>query len=158
MKLNLHLLYNCIFCLVLVTCRNKVENNKTSVSAKDSATLSSNNWALIPFTKVDSVNPVMTPDNASFTCPIRKQKVAWEQKDVFNPAVAVRHDTLFLLYRAQDKVGKPDGTSRIGLAWSTDGMNFTRMHTPVLYPENDNYKKYEWQGGCEDPRLVEDSL
>jgi len=43
-----------------------------------------------------------------------------KKKDVFNPAVAVRNDTLFLLYRAQDKVGKPAGTSRIGLAASTD--------------------------------------
>jgi len=147
-----------MFCLVVVGCRNKVENNKTTVSAKDSVTLSSNDWTLIPFTKVDSVNPVMMPDNASFICPLRKQKVAWEKKDVFNPAAAVRHDTLFLLYRAQDKIGEPDGTSRIGLAWSTDGMHFTRMKSPVLYPENDAYKKYEWQGGCEDPRLVEDSL
>jgi predicted GH43/DUF377 family glycosyl hydrolase len=100
----------------------------------------------------------MKPGKGSFICPIRKQKVAWEQKDVFNPAVAVWNDTLFLLYRAQDNIGKPDGTSRIGLAWSIDGLHFTRMHTPVLYPDNDNYKKYEWQGGCEDPRLVEDSL
>ena len=158
MKLNLCLLHGCMFCLVVVGCRNKVENNKTTVSAKDSVTLSSNDWTLIPFTKVDSVNPVMMPDNASFICPLRKQKVAWEKKDVFNPAAAVRHDTLFLLYRAQDKIGEPDGTSRIGLAWSTDGMHFTRMKSPVLYPENDAYKKYEWQGGCEDPRLVEDSL
>ena len=158
MKLNLCLLHGCMLCLVVVGCRNKVENNKTTVTAKDSATLSSNDWTLIPFTKVDSVNPVMMPGNASFICPLRKQKVAWEKKDVFNPAAAVRHDTLFLLYRAQDKIGKPDGTSRIGLAWSTDGMHFTRMKSPVLYPENDAYKKYEWQGGCEDPRLVEDSL
>jgi predicted GH43/DUF377 family glycosyl hydrolase len=27
---------------------------------------------------------------------------------------------------------------------------------PVLYPDNDAYKKYEWEGGCEDPRIVED--
>ena len=27
---------------------------------------------------------------------------------------------------------------------------------PVLFPENDAQKKYEWQGGCEDPRIVED--
>jgi predicted GH43/DUF377 family glycosyl hydrolase len=27
---------------------------------------------------------------------------------------------------------------------------------PVLYPDNDEQKKYEWEGGCEDPRIVED--
>jgi predicted GH43/DUF377 family glycosyl hydrolase len=31
------------------------------------------------------------------------------------------------------------------------------MPKPVLYPDNDAFKKYEWEGGCEDPRLVEDS-
>src|SRR5262249_12097773 len=27
----------------------------------------------------------------------------------------------------------------------------------VLYPDNDEEKKYEWEGGCEDPRIVEDT-
>ena len=62
-----------------------------------------------------------------------------------------------MLYRAQDKIGVPGGTSRIGLAVSTDGIHFTRQPTPVLFPAEDAYKKYEWQGGCEDPRVVEDS-
>lgn len=62
-----------------------------------------------------------------------------------------------MLYRAQDKIGKPAGTSRIGLAWSVDGMHFTRYASPVLYPDNDAYKIYEWEGGCEDPRVVEDN-
>ncbi|HEY6978846.1 MAG TPA: glycoside hydrolase family 130 protein [Chitinophagaceae bacterium] len=156
---NSLLLHSFIFFLASISCRNKVENNRAAVvSSKDSVAVSSANWELVPFEKIDSVNPVMKPGNGSFMCPVRKQKVAWEQKDVFNPAVAVRMDTLFLLYRAQDKIGKPDGTSRIGLAWSIDGEHFTRLHAPVLYPDNDRYKKYEWQGGCEDPRLVEDSL
>jgi beta-1,2-mannosidase len=29
------------------------------------------------------------------------------------------------------------------------------MDTPVLYPDNDFMKPYEWEGGCEDPRIVE---
>src|SRR3954468_20284338 len=136
MKLNRCLWYGFLFHIALIACRNKVENNKTFASVKDTTSLSSGDWKLISFAKVDSVNPIMKPGNASFICPIKKQKVAWEKKDVFNPAVAVRRDTLFMLYRAQDKIGKPDGTSRIGLAWSTDGMHFTRMHTPVLYPDN----------------------
>jgi predicted GH43/DUF377 family glycosyl hydrolase len=62
-----------------------------------------------------------------------------------------------MLYRAQDSIGKSGGTSRIGLATSTDGFHFTRTTLPVLYPSNDAQKKYEWEGGCEDPRVVEDS-
>jgi predicted GH43/DUF377 family glycosyl hydrolase len=113
-------------------------------------------WALLPFTKVDSVNPILTPGPGRFTDPILHQEVAWEEKDVFNPAVAVRGDSLFLLYRAQDKTGHPAGTSRIGLATSSDGYHFTRAAAPVLNPDADAWKKLEWQGGCEDPRMVED--
>ncbi len=150
------LLITMICCIVLIACNN-TESNSTLVLQKDSTSTTVNDWALLPFIKVDSVNPVLCAGTNTFLCPVQKQKIAWEEKDVFNPAIVVRHDTLFMLYRAQDKVGKPDGTSRIGLAWSTDGMHFTRMPTPVLYPDNDAYKQYEWQGGCEDPRIVEDS-
>src|SRR5262249_5169010 len=114
-------------------------------------------WALLPFIKADEVNPILIPDpTTTFFCPIQKTNINWESKDVFNPAAVVRHDTVFLLYRAQDKIGKPVGTSRIGLAWSTDGLHFKKYPTPVLYPDNDAEKKYEWPGGCEDPRIVED--
>jgi predicted GH43/DUF377 family glycosyl hydrolase len=113
-------------------------------------------WALLPFTKVDSVNPVLQPGTGSFQDPIRKEKVSWEEKDVFNPAIVVRDGKVYMLYRAQDKIGKPGGTSRIGLAESTDGFHFTRHSSPVLYPAEDEQKKYEWEGGCEDPRVVED--
>jgi len=151
-------LYGCLlFCLILFTaCTNQTE--KKTESKKDTSATVAENWELLPFTKIDSVNPIMASHTDNFFDPIRKTQVAWEAKDVFNPAATVRHDTLFLLYRAQGKIGKPDGTSRIGLAWSTDGMHFSHMAAPVLFPENDQYKKYEWQGGCEDPRLVEDSL
>jgi len=126
------------------------------VGAGDTATTDSVGWALLPFVKVDSVNPVLLPGVGSFTDPIWKKSVAWEEKDVFNPAVVVRGDKLYLLYRAQDKVGKPAGTSRIGLAESVDGYHFIRSPEPVLYPAEDAFKKYEWEGGCEDPRVVED--
>jgi predicted GH43/DUF377 family glycosyl hydrolase len=112
-------------------------------------------WTFLPFTKVDSVNPVLQPDSlSSFVCPIRHTATNWEEKDVFNPAAVVRNDTLFLLYRAEDKIGKYAGTSRIGLAYSTDGLHFKKHPVPVFYPDNDSLKKYEWEGGCEDPRVV----
>jgi predicted GH43/DUF377 family glycosyl hydrolase len=53
------------------------------------------------------------------------------------------------------KVGLYNGTSRIGLAISEDGVNFTRLPEPVFYPENDDFVIYEWEGGNEDPRVVE---
>lgn len=149
------LLITMICCMGLFACNNP-ESNDTTSPQKDSTSIV-NDWALLPFIKIDSVNPVLSAGSNVFICPLQNKKIAWEEKDVFNPAIVVRHDTLFMLYRAQDKVGKPDGTSRIGLAWSTDAVHFTRMPTPVLYPDNDAYKQYEWQGGCEDPRVVEDS-
>jgi beta-1,2-mannosidase len=68
----------------------------------------------------------------------------------------VRHNKVYLLYRAEDTVQKYAGVSRIGLAESSDGLHFTRRSAPVLHPDNDEFKQYEWEGGCEDPRVVED--
>ncbi len=111
---------------------------------------------LLPFTKVDSLNPILVPQGGqSFTCPVWGTNIHWEAKDVFNPAAVVRGDTVFLLYRAEDTVGKFAGTSRIGLAWSLDGLHFSKYPEPVLYPEKDSFQKWEWEGGCEDPRIVE---
>jgi beta-1,2-mannosidase len=117
----------------------------------------STSWALVNFEKVDSVNPVLQPGTGSFMDPIRKSKVAWEEKDVFNPAIVVRGGKVYMLYRAQDKIGKPGGTSRIGLAVSSDGLHFVRQPEPVLFPAEDAERKFEWEGGCEDPRIVEDA-
>ena len=133
--------------IVISCCNDSVENKKRAKEV---------DWALLPFSKVDEVNPIISPDSTTeFFCPVRREKVRWEEKDVFNPAAVVRNDTVFLLYRAEDKIGKFAGTSRIGLAWSTDGSHFIRLSTPVLYPDNDSSKKYEWEGGCEDPRIME---
>jgi len=134
--------------LSFFSCNNSPQDNKTGDKT--------GNWALLQFVKADSVNPILVPDSTTdFFCPVKKEKLKWEEKDVFNPAAVVRNDTVFLLYRAEDKIGKFAGTSRIGLAWSTDGLHFTRSPVPVLYPDNDSLKKYEWEGGCEDPRIVE---
>jgi beta-1,2-mannosidase len=113
-------------------------------------------WMLAPFTKIDSVNPILKPGKLKFKDPILNKRVAWEEKYVFNPAAVVRNGKVYLLYRAEDTVQKLAGVSRIGLAESTDGIHFTRRPAPILYPKNDGFKKYEWEGGCEDPRIVED--
>ncbi|OYW17804.1 MAG: glycosidase, partial [Sphingobacteriales bacterium 12-47-4] len=54
-----------------------------------------------------------------------------------------------------DTVGKFAGTSWIGLAWSLDGLHFSKYPEPVLYPDKDSMNRWEWEGGCEDPRIVE---
>jgi predicted GH43/DUF377 family glycosyl hydrolase len=117
----------------------------------------SHNWALLPFEKIDSLNPILQPGDGEFVCPVRGQSIKWENKDVFNPATVVKDAKVYMLYRAEDTVGKYAGTSRIGLAESTDGLHFKRYPTPVFFPDNDAQKIYEWEGGCEDPRVVEDS-
>ncbi|HTD40622.1 MAG TPA: glycoside hydrolase family 130 protein [Mucilaginibacter sp.] len=147
-----------ILALFLISGCNNSQTHPGNVSQSEAKTDSSSDWALLPFKKLDSVNPILKPGTGSFTDPILKTKVLWEEKDVFNPAIVQRDGKIYMLYRAQDKTGKPAGTSRIGLAVSTDAIHFTRMPEPVFYPGNDVYKKLEWEGGCEDPRVVEDSL
>jgi len=138
-----------VLLLVLVGCASGNQNFNVDDSASS--------WAMLDFVKTDSLNPVLKPGANSFLDPMTGKAVAWESKNVFNPAIVVRRDTVFMLYRAQDSIGKPGGTSRIGLAYSTDGLHFTKTPRPVFYPEPDAYKAYEWQGGVEDPRIVEDS-
>jgi len=113
-------------------------------------------WEMGPFVKRDK--PVLSPTpDSKFQCPILGKEVRWEEQNVYNPAAVVKDGKVYLLYRADDK--NPDlkwgRTCRIGLASSDDGINFTRHPTPVLYPDNDEWKKYEWEGGCEDLHVVE---
>jgi predicted GH43/DUF377 family glycosyl hydrolase len=113
-------------------------------------------WQLGPFVKVDSLNPILGPLETKWFCPMRQDSVMWEGKDIFNPCAVVRDGKVYLLYRAEDFVGAHNGTSRIGLAVSSDGLNFERYPMPVFYPEDDEYTHLEWEGGVEDPRIVED--
>jgi len=117
----------------------------------------SSSWQLGPFLKADAVNPCLEPDTTSrFVCPMTGGDVQWEEKDVFNPAAVVRHGSVHLLYRAEDTVGRHAGTSRIGLASSVDGRHFAKRPEPVLFPAPDAFQHLEWEGGCEDPRIVQD--
>jgi beta-1,2-mannosidase len=132
--------------LIAVSCSPKEQQQNTSQDT---------GWAMLPFIKVNDSNPILSAGDRVFNCPILKQEVKWEEKDVFNPAAVVRHDTVFLFYRAEDTIGKYAGTSRVGLAWSVDGIQFNRRDNPVLFPDEDFMKIYEWEGGIEDPRIVE---
>ncbi len=129
-----------------------------SVSEERNAFTNDSTWAMVPFHKLNDVNPILTAGEVVFKCPILQQDVRWEEKDVFNPAAVVRNGAIYLFYRAEDTIGKHAGTSRIGLAISSDGSHFTRMNAPVLYPAEDFMKVYEWEGGIEDPRLVESEM
>lgn len=147
-----HVKYGILLFAVLFAawaCRPKAPNGEE--------TSSDSNWALGPFVRPANVNPVISPDETTtFYCPMNKKEVAWESNDTFNPAAVVMGDSIYVLYRAEDKsgVGIGERTSRIGLAASSDGVTMNRMAWPVLFPDEDNQKEYEWTGGCEDPRAA----
>ncbi len=117
------------------------------------------NWQMGPFKRPSGINPIISPIKESiFECPMQKQKINWESAHTFNPAAIVNDDKIILLYRAEDGRGKKrigGHTSRLGLAESFDGLHFKRRSEPVFYPADDSQKAFEWEGGCEDPRLIE---
>src|SRR5690242_13197553 len=91
-------------------------------------------FPLGPFTKYAG-NPILRPDPSH----------DWESAYLFNPAAIVVGSQVALLYRAQNAAR----VSSIGLAFSSDGLHFTRGADPVLVPT----ESYESQG-VEDPRVV----
>jgi beta-1,2-mannosidase len=134
---------------MLLSCSKDKKPETEATPQRDSS------WAMLPFVKVDSVNPVLSAGSNTFVCPILKKNVKWDEKDVFNPAAVVRDDKVYLVFRAEDVIGKYAGTSRLGLAVSDDGLHFTKMKAPIFFPDNDSLKVLEWEGGVEDPRIVE---
>lgn len=84
-------------------------------------------------------NPVLSPDEGN----------DWEALVTCNPGVIYDNGIYYMLYRAagNDK----EHVIRLGLASSTDGVNFKRMSSrPVFGPGIDNF-----DSGCvEDPRIV----
>lgn len=80
-----------------------------------------------------------------------RSDLPWAAKDLFNPGAVVRDGEVCLLVRGEDNVGRYAGTSRIGLATSTDGVRFDVRAAPVMEPSLPE----EDEGGCEDPRVVE---
>ncbi len=152
-----------VLLLTLLACKNNLQEIETEVKQ-------TNNWALLNFVKADSINPILKPSpDLSFDCPLNKKEVAWEERNVLNPSAIVKDGKVYLFYRAQDV----NGTSRIGMAVSDDGLHFEKSATPVFYPDNDNMKVYEWNykkgtettnsedcyfcyfDGVEDSRIVE---
>jgi predicted GH43/DUF377 family glycosyl hydrolase len=65
---------------------------------------------------------------------------------VLNPAAISLNGKIYLVYRAMGQ----DNISRLGLASSEDGFNFTeRLEKPIFIPKSKSEEK-----GCEDPRLT----
>ena len=94
-------------------------------------------------------NPILKPIPENY----------WEAKLVYNPA-AIRIDgVIYIIYRTLGN----DNISRLGLAWSRDGINIDgRLSHPIFTPDTE-YELDETEvlknrdrekGGCEDPRLT----
>src|SRR5688500_2151665 len=131
-KINVCLLITSFAVSMHIACHN--ESGSKSAEKDSTQPTVDYDGALMAFEKVYYVNPIMSPGNGEFLCPVRKQKLKWEAKDVFNPAMVVKDGKVYMLYRAEDSIGKYAGTSRIGLAESTDGLHFKRYPAPVLFP------------------------
>ena len=88
-------------------------------------------------------NPILTPRGDGF-----------ESHDVLNAAAIDLNGSVYLLYRAMDKVN----TSTIGLAVSKNGVTVDeRLPTPMYSPRVDFESKRgspTGNSGCEDPRIV----
>ena len=130
-----------------------------AASASGSATPPLPAWAIGPFTRQATPEPVIkaNPDT-TFENPINHEIVHWEKAWVYNPAAVARDGKLVVLYRAQQ--GPGNTCSRIGYAESGDGFHFACDPAPVYYPAEDDQESFEWRGsegsgGCEDPRLAE---
>lgn len=145
-----NILYILTISLFILSCRDAKETkNKRTSNVPD--------WVLGGFSRPEGVNPIIRPDTSTtFLDPMSGTTLKWEESDAFNPGSVVKDDTLFVLYRAEDNTAQGIGlrTSRLGLASSTDGVNFTKYAAPVLFPAEDSQKEYEWPGGVEDPRVA----
>lgn len=88
-------------------------------------------------------NPILAPRGDGF-----------ESRDVLNPAAIDINGSVYILYRAMDKMN----TSTIGLAISRDGIVIDeRLPEPVYVPRADFEMKRgspTGNSGCEDPRIV----
>lgn len=117
-----------------------------------------NEWIIGPFVRPAGVNPILEPDSLPvFVSPVTGKTVRWQEADVFNPGAVVRNGKVYLFFRSEDNphAGIGERTSRIGLAVSKDGIHFRKYAEPVLYPDSGRFMRYDYPGGCEDPRVVE---
>ena len=102
--------------------------------------------------RILSVGKYIKGSNDTFYCPIRQESVIWNEYSVSNPSVVKKDGKFFLFYTGTDSAM----TSRIGLAWSHNYSHFEkRSNVPILFPNIDENIRYEWDGGCKSPRIVQ---
>lgn len=76
----------------------------------------------------DWIMSVMPGESSKvFHDPLLNRNVKWEQ-DVYCPSFTVYGGKLYCVYRAWGE----DQQWRLGLAWSEDGLNFTRSQEPAF--------------------------
>jgi predicted GH43/DUF377 family glycosyl hydrolase len=137
---------------VIAGCNTNIKVSEDNNSKNDSGS----SWMLEGVTKRKDLYPILTKDTTEeFLCPVTKQVTHWQEYYVLNPAAIVKDSKVYLVFRGEDRVGKYGGTSRLGLAVSDDGLHFTKLKGPVLFPDNDANLEFEKEGGIEDPRIVE---
>lgn len=116
-------------------------------------------WMLGPFERFTGNDPILRKDTTSlFKDPVTGKNAYWESMATFNPAAIVKNDSIFVLFRAEEKLGEKEiggHRSRIGMAYSTDGLQYKKLPDPIFYPQKDEQFQNEWPGGVEDPRIVE---
>ena len=96
-------------------------------------------WAIGPFSRPVS-SPVITPDAGPyFDCPMLGDRVRWAEGATFNPAATLYDGRIAVLFRSEDDLNQGIGTrtSRLGLAWSDDGVTMLPEPAPVLFPAED---------------------
>lgn len=108
-----------------------------------------------PIVKLNEHDPVLQPDSrATFSCPIRKKDGRWEEKDVFNPAAVVRDKEVWLLLPGAD--GWVCRMALRGLGWpkAAMGLTLSAILRRCCTRTTIRCAFIEWEGGCEDPRVV----
>jgi predicted GH43/DUF377 family glycosyl hydrolase len=121
----------------LKTSHQQTISHSTSTPTLSTAiqTTSPPSFPILPFNQYPS-NPILSPNPSS----------NFESAFLYNPTAIVLNSTVFLLYRAQNA----SKISTVGLAWSTDGINFERLNRPVPYAT----EPWKAGGGTEDPRII----
>lgn len=159
MKINFIIKYWVVALLVLNTTFEAAAQTKTLTKENTEVSATEKSWMIGPFERPENAQPIIQRDTtATFNDPMSGEEVLWQSMAAFNPAVIVKDGKINVLYRAeQDRHTDTIGghTSRIGLATSEDGYNYERAEEPIFYPDNDDQKEFEWTGGTEDPRIVE---
>lgn len=94
-------------------------------------------WHMGPWEK--HPQPILSPSPSGF-----------DSRNIYNMATARQGDRTWMIFRGEDAAEPPTAiTGRLGLAYSDDGVHFTREPEPVLVPEADYERR-----GVEDPRLI----